>query len=278
LLLVCLLAATVAWLVVRHDTGSGRARSAAAPTAPPPGAKNPSTPLTSAVDPATSQLLGWVRTNLSSSAVIVGDPETTAALRASGFRSATSYARSATAAPQTLDYLVVRPTRDAPTLPAESRLLSLSLPLAVAGSGASEASVRQIFGSGAAAAEAARAKDARLRRVGGAQLASNPAMVLDDSTRAALRAGRLDLRAQNVVNVLATGGRIWLSIGSEDPAEERAGLPARTVTVTAANGSAMQISLAALTPPYRPAGIVAVAPNKVRLSWTPQIAPVPVVD
>jgi hypothetical protein len=215
--------------------------------------------------------LAWVLANLSRSAVIVADPADVATLRAGGFSAAISYEDSQTRALPTLDYVLWNPGAD-PT-PSVSRLVNASLPLAVFGTGTGAPSLRQVFSAGLVAARSDQARDAALRASSGVQLLANPRLKVDAASTAILRAGQLDLRAQNVTNVLATGAPIWLTIAATDPAEQRAGLPARSITVTTQDSAAMQVTLASLTPPYRPV-ITSIAPNKVRLTWPPQIAPV----
>jgi hypothetical protein len=264
-----LVTVAAAVLLAGHYPGSAKgagSRPAAAPVTPL--AASPAA-TTMATD-VTAQL-AWVRANLSRAAVIVTDPAAASTLHAGGFTAATSYADSQARALPTLDYVMWNPGTE--LTPPVSRLLAASLPLAIFGAGSDAPAVRQVFSSGLAAARSAQAKDAALRTSSGAQLTQNPRLTIDAPSTAILRSGGLDLRAQNVSNVLATGGPIWLSIAAAAPAEQLAGLPDRSITVTAQDPAAMQVTLASLTPPYRPV-IVSIAPNKVRLSWPPQIAPV----
>jgi hypothetical protein len=225
--------------------------------------------------PPVAQLISWARTNLPTAAVIVSDTGNVSALRDAGFTSATTFQDTTSAALRALDYVLW--TSGSETSEQSSKLLNSSLPLAVVADGAQEASLRQIYPDGAKAAASDQTRDLSLRKAGGAQLATNPALIIDAATRASLRQGKLDLRAQNVVNLLAANGRIGLSIGSEQAIETRAGLPPRVVTITASEPAAMKVTLAALAPPYRPSSIMSIAPNKVRLSWLPEVAPVAAV-
>jgi hypothetical protein len=234
-----------------------------------------STPTTvSAIASETARAESWAAANLSHQATIVSDPAIASALRDAGFSAATPFSRSAHAPFPTLDYVVV--SAGEPPSATERDVIDRSIPLAVFGAGPTRVTVDQVFPAGRAAADKALAHDAALRATGGTELIGNPGLVPDAAARAALRSGNLDLRAQNVCNVLVTGGRVWLSVNAESPAEKRAHLPIRSITVTAQNPSAMQVTLAALTPPFRPS-ITTIAPGKVRLTWPPQIAPVQIV-
>jgi hypothetical protein len=221
-----------------------------------------------------AQVLAWAKANLSPQSVIATDDATLIALKNAGFISATTFDTGARLAPATVDYLLSMPGVTAS--PEQSALIAMSLPLAIWGSGANTATMRQIFVAGAATAQTDQAKDGALRHTGGAQLGQNPGITADVTAQAALLAGNLDLRAQNVCAVLATSGHIFLSVNALDPAEQRAGLPIRSITVTASNASSMQVVLAALTPPFVPK-ITAIAPGKVTLTWPPQVAPVAIV-
>jgi hypothetical protein len=218
----------------------------------------------------------WASANLSRQAVIVTDPQTAAALRAAGFSAVTTFSAGAKAAPQTLAYVVNRVGGEASASVGRRRVVGMTLPLAVFGSGATGVTVGQVFANGSAAAHQDEARDAQLRKSGGTQLLANPAITTTAAAATALGDGELDLRAQNVCNVLAAGGRIWLSVNRQPVAERRAGLPIRSITITAANPSALEVTLAALTPPFIPT-IIQISPGKVRLTWPPQIAPVGIV-
>jgi hypothetical protein len=220
------------------------------------------------------QMLSWARANLSAKSVIATDDATLIALKNAGFAAALTFESAAGVAPATIDYVLSMPgvTPSAP----QSALTAMALPLAVWGTGTNRASIGQVFAGGAATAQADQSKDAALRLSGGTQLSQNPGISADVTAQAALLAGRLDLRAQNVCAVLATGGHIFLSVNGLDPAEQSAGLPIRSITVTAANASSMQVMLAALTPPFVPT-ITPISAGKVTLTWPPQIAPVAIV-
>jgi energy-converting hydrogenase Eha subunit A len=253
---VVLLIATALVLTLRSRDSARPQHSTAALSAP--------------VDaPVVTPAMTWISANLSKAAVLVSDPSTVAALHAAGFTAAISYADSSSRPLPKLDYLLWIPGTSA-SAPVAA-LLSNSLPLAVFSADEPAPTLRQIFPAGLTTAQDQQAKDAALRTSGGQQLAQNPHIVPDAGIAALLSLGRLDLRAENVVSALAATGQIWLSVETEDPSEQRAGLPVRIVTVTAADPQAASVTLASLTPPYRPARIDTIAPDKFRLTWAPQL-------
>jgi hypothetical protein len=193
-------------------------------------------------------------------------------LQSAGLSSAASFTDVAERDLVTLSYVLWIP--GTPPSATTARLLDSSLSLAVFGNNAASPSVRQVFPSGLRALRPQQMADSVQRKSAGSELTRNPRITPDSAAERALTAGTVDLRAENVVNILSIDGHTWLSIDAEDDAEQRADLPARTITVTVQNPSAVQVSLAALTPPFRPSAIETVAANKFRLTWSPDIVPV----
>lgn len=223
-----------------------------------------------------AELIAWVGQNLAHDAVLVGDQETVSQLRAAGFGSAKSYAEISGVPVQTIDYVLDVPATS-PASTAATQLLATSLPIAKFGTGTGAATAREFFPGGTADAIRREQSDAQLRRSGGEQLGQNSAIVADAGTAAVLRAGQLDLRAQSVLNLLAVSGTIYLSDATAIAAEQRAGLPVRSVLITTDDLPGAQASLATMTAPYKPDTIVTVSPRKMRLTWQPAIAPVAIV-
>jgi hypothetical protein len=266
----------------RRSAGGAQPPAPGNSTATTPITTTPSRPAASAAAQtaaeATSRLsaraVAWAAANLSHQASIVSDPATVAILRDAGFAAATTFAAAAHAAPPTLDYVLTR--SGVSPAPSARAVVDTALPLAIFGQGSARVTVGQLFPAGRAAARRQLERDTRQRISGGQELTNNKALVANAAAHAALLDGDLDLRAQNVCNVLTTTGRIWLTVNGQSAAEKRAQLPIRSITVTAQHPSAMQVTLAGLVPPFRPT-IVTISPDTVRLTWPPQIDPVQIV-
>jgi hypothetical protein len=263
-------------LMFRTD-GTKQAASTRVPTRPvAPVSSHPVT-----VDAASAQrsaMVAWAERNLDHEAAVVSDRATVALLRASGFRDVISFAHLGQTPVATVDYGLFVPGAvpgSAPAGDAAARLRNLSLPVALFGPAQPAASARQVFPHGTATAVKRQVRDGALQRSGGQQLLTNPAVRPDATTRAALLAGSIDLRVENVLALLATSTTLYVTDPVAEPAETRAGLPVRSVVVTTVGSQQaqdVQNTLSTLTVPYRP-DIEDISPRKFRLIWQPAVAP-----
>ncbi|MDQ2839386.1 MAG: hypothetical protein M3Y42_20425 [Actinomycetota bacterium] len=254
-----------------------------------PVAKPVAAPATARVKPATApagataarqraELLSWVTSYLPRDSVIVTDQASGTELKTAGFTSVLTFGTLGSTPVQTVDYVVDVPGSQAQQGGPAGRgqLLASSLPLAAFGSGAAADTARELFAS-TANMSAREHADADLRRQGGSELSANPAIVADAASRSVLVKGQLDLRAQNVLTLLASTGTIYLTNPVLIPAEQRLGQPVRSIVITSNSADAVQNILNSMIAPYKPDTIVSVSQRKLRLSWNPAIAPVATV-
>ena len=215
----------------------------------------------------------WVGVNLSRSAVVVADPETATQLRAVGFSKSTADNALDGVDRQGVDYLVSVPSTDTASA-IRTQLAGSSIPLAVFSPGAEPVTVAQVFPRGMADADRRRADNIRGQAQAGKQLPANPAIRYTANTRAVIASGTVDLRATTVLVVLAQAGTVWIRDITVDPAEARAGQPARTLTITVDNSQQAQTILAGLPVLYRPQTVTPISQATLLTVWTPAIAPV----
>jgi hypothetical protein len=108
------------------------------------------------------------------------------------------------------------------------------------------------------------------RAAAGRQLATNSRLVASAPVRAALRAGRVDLRVMAVLAALCAEHEITLAATGNSPHERGTGLPDRTVVVAAVDGrrstQPLLDWLAAQRPPFAPASTHS-TPEGVAISW-----------
>lgn len=113
------------------------------------------------------------------------------------------------------------------------------------------------------------------RAAAGRQLADNPRLPASEPVRAALRAGRVDLRAMAVLAALCGEHEISLAATGNPVAERGTGLPDRTVVVAAVDGIPVTDRRAAKPlldwlhaqrPPFAPAETRS-TPDGVAISW-----------
>lgn len=222
-----------------------------------------------------AQLLGWVRSYLPTDSVIVTDQVSRDQLRTAGFSQVLAFGELGDTPLQTVDYVLNVPAATASQAGEAGRtsLLASSQSLAVFGS----ATAREFFPQPTATISQRRRADAQLRAQGGTELGTNPAIVADAATRSVLAAGQLDLRAQNVLNLLASSGTIYVTDPTLVPAEQQIGQPVRSIVITTDGTSATQNILASMIAPYKPDSIVQLSQRKLRLTWSPAIAPVSTV-
>ncbi len=219
----------------------------------------------------------WASRSLSREAVIVGDAASIPTLRSLGFRLAVSFENLRARPEPTLDYVLdipaTVPSYETAAGGARARLVRLSLPLAVFGTGATAATMREILPDGTEAMARKRADNADVQKTAGRELVRNAELVLDSATKTALLSGKVDLRVENVLSELASMGLVYVSDPQLDPAEARAGQPVRSVVISTRDQRATQSMLSSMIAPYRPETMQLISPQKLRLTWQPAIAP-----
>ncbi len=104
------------------------------------------------------------------------------------------------------------------------------------------------------------------RAAPGAQLARNPRLTAGAPVRAALRAGRVDMRAMAVLAGLCADFDVTLVRTGNSPHERGSGLPDRTLVVSTSDTAALLDWLAAQEPPFAPATVRRV-PDGVAIGW-----------
>lgn len=252
-----------------------------AKTAPvlPAAAASPSATAGTGLARQRAQLLSWVRSYLPPDSVIVTDQVSRDQLRTAGFSQVLTFGELGDTPLQTVDFVLNVPGATAPLTGQGGRtsLLASSQALAQFGTGTAAATAREFFPQPAAELSQRKLGDAQLRKQGGAELATNPAIVPDAATRSVLLAGQLDLRAQNVLNLLASAGTIYVTAPTRVSAEQQIGQPVRSIVITTDGTNATQNILAAMVAPYKPDSTVQLSQRKLRLTWSPAIAPVSTV-
>jgi hypothetical protein len=138
------------------------------------------------------------------------------------------------------------------------------------------AEVRRVTTDPAAAGRALAAARTDRQR-GGAALLRNRSITAAPSVAAQLRAGRLDMRAETVLAVVAGRTEVHLVAVLGDPAELAAGYPARTVLITVPEPGALAAVLRAVSDDYRPRETTAGLGDSTRLTWPFRAAPPPVL-
>ncbi|MHA3701555.1 hypothetical protein ACXR2U_05180 [Jatrophihabitans sp. YIM 134969] len=155
----------------------------------------------------------------------------------------------------------------APSL--DVRALSSALtavPVARFGSAGSSYVVDAVVTGPVARVGAEVAEDAARRAAAGSGLLANPAVTVCAACTPGLTAGGLDLRAASLVAVLAALGPVSVRAVVADPAETRAGRPARTVVVGAVAPGTVRAVAGATAGTYRPT-ITAVTTTTTTLTW-----------
>lgn len=108
------------------------------------------------------------------------------------------------------------------------------------------------------------------RAAAGRQLATNSRLQASEPVRAALRAGRVDLRVMTVLAALCAEHEITVAATGNSPAERGTGLPDRTVVITAVDGGRSSRPLLdwlqAQRAPFAPASTRS-TPDGVAVSW-----------
>lgn len=120
-------------------------------------------------------------------------------------------------------------------------------------------------------------QDAAARVTAGAALARNPGVSLDATTRAAVRAGRLDLRAATVLALLANATSVRVLALAADPVETAVGRPVRALAVAVGSQSALRQVLAGLPASYQPSRVTSQA-TATALRWNVAVNPNPPVS
>jgi hypothetical protein len=196
----------------------------------------------------------WVGRELSHDAKIITDPATSKTLAAERFTHTQALTASSSGTALSFDYIVSTAALRAAASAGNpiDRALRSSLPIAVFGSGSDQVVVRQVSTISAADVAARRRADSDTRRTAGRQLLANPAVRADGPARAALQAGQLDLRPATVVALMANASHIVIVSVNVDPAQQAAGLPARSMDIQTDATGDVQAMLTNLAPLYRP--------------------------
>jgi hypothetical protein len=222
---------------------------------------------------STRELVAWASANLPRDRTIFADPVAGSLLEAAGFTDVRRDVSTCRAGGFVFVTALVR--QRAERQPSVAACLASSLLDVSVGTGGTVAELRGITADPAAAA-AVRAEALADRRLGGAALADNPAISMSAEVRRELRAGRLDLRAEAVLALLAGRAPIRIAAIRGYAGELRAGLPARTVAIRLAQPARFDALLAHISRDYRPSDIV----RRLRveqLTWPFRTEPLPVL-
>jgi hypothetical protein len=220
-----------------------------------------------------STMTKWAEVNLSKAAVIVADPSVLAGLRTEGFTKVHADTEAAGLDWHTVDYLI-GPTSGGDDSSLRAALLRSSVPVAVFGTQASAMKVAQVFASGSADVLADQRKDRTDRQLAGAQLAKNPNVIASGLSRTVLSSGELDLRTATVLALLAQQDQVRLTATAQDPAEKRAGLPIRIVTITVDQPQDAETVLGGLPVAYQPRSVTTISESSMTLRWPVAVASV----
>ena len=267
-LLIVLGAAGV--LVIHNQSGSGP--STAAFSAPPSAA---------AID-AANQAASWTKANLPSNVKLLADPNVRSELVGLGFTAGNIGTIDDGALDSTATrYLVVTPAIRLAGQRAGSpvaNLLANALPVAVFGNGQDRVEVSQL---GAMGTSLTTAQQARL--MAGQALQRNPSVHIVAGLVPVVSDGRVDMRADTVLAVLAAQSPVSLLALPQASAETRAGAPIRTIsfslggdpaaadTLVGATVRSLPASMAPYQTSHRPDGTY-------RIVWLPDLALTPPVN
>ncbi len=275
--LVLALGATIGALF-RTNHHAARTPTAAPTAAPSVPAAAPSVPPKSAAaDPTVAQAEQWVTANVDRTAVLAADPAVAADLTAVGFRSTHPLAGAGVPDWHGDAFLVDTPAAEAVTSGTVAAERASSVPVALFGTGSSAVAVRKVLPGGTAGLDQRRAQDQQARIQAGTELLSNPHVHATGAAAQAVRSGGLDLRAGTMLALLADRTDVQLNDVSADAHESAAGLPARTMTISAADPSAISTVLTEMPSASRPLEVTPVAGGSERMRWDIAIAPVPSV-
>ena len=230
------------------------------------------TPRLVAVNTPVRQAEAWIKANLSRAAPISADARVAAALDQEGFSAHTFRAGGRWGADR---FLVSSPAIRAEVtlgLAASAARIS-SVPLAVFGPAAGRVEVRMVVPGSTSSLDARMARDAHDRVGAGRALLANPRVTTDPAPQAVLRDGRLDMRAATALALLATNTDVHVKRLALDQPEAAAGRPARTVTLSVRNTSALTQTLRMLPHAYAPSGVSAPVGGSCELTWSVGLAP-----
>jgi hypothetical protein len=149
-------------------------------------------------------------------------------------------------------------------------------PVAVFGGASDRVEVRMIVHAAASGLEVRLASDARDRAAAGSALTRNPRVMLDAALRRSLGRGELDLRAATVLALLAAKTDVHIAKIMTGGCEAAAGRPARTLTLTLRDGSALATTLHTLPAAYAPTGVTKTG-AATRLQWSVGLAPMSIL-
>ncbi|WP_375479519.1 hypothetical protein [uncultured Jatrophihabitans sp.] len=266
LLLANAVVAVVALAGLGTNPSSGSSKNPS-PAAQPLASATASSSTAARTPPGVVSAVQWMAQTLPKTVVVLADAQVGDALRAQGF-SAVRPVTGATSTPAAGVVVSTPQLRAAATNSAIDAAVRSAIPLAVVGSGGSQITVAQLSRLSAAELATHRAADAGLRKSSEPELLANPAVRVDSGAAAVLRAGALDLRAATVLAQMASIGAVHLRAVVGDAAEQRAGLPARVVELTATPFDEQSVYLRGLNPPYRPAAQQSLSGGVLRLTWS----------
>ncbi len=222
--------------------------------------------------PATAAaVLSWVQRNLPPLSGVVAPEGLAKQLEAVGFTHVVSDDRAGIDW-STVQFLIAGTGPRRPALVA-AELAGHGAPVAIFGTGSAELSVMQLLaGTGS---PAVRMKmDATVRTRAGEQLLANPAVHPDAAARSLLAAGRLDMRAATILATLAQNSEVAVGGFVQDPAEQRAGLPIRSMTITVPDLDQANQAVFAAMSLFHPSATKPTGADSERLTWSPAVAPV----
>jgi hypothetical protein len=284
-------AATGAVVAVQNSGSSstGRTSGGSAATQANPAASAPSTRPTAPVQPAEPAAVvaarTWLAANIPHGQRLSADANLVAGLRRVGFPAAHAVPGDADADwhQDTLIVSTARTRSRAAAVPALNAELAASIPVAVFGSGTQSVEVRMVFGTSdpdVLSVQAQRQEDVTNRRVAGEGILSNPRVTVAPAWTTLIRTGGLDLRASVMIGLIADRANVGVISVVVDPAENAAGVPARTVQLSMPQ-SVLPGILAILPPGYRPSRTSSPTQNNTQvteLSWGVTLTPQPTLS
>lgn len=226
-----------------------------------------------------AQTAGWVVANLPRTSRLLADVSLRDALVKKGFASNRVIDFDAGPADGHYDYVLAGPAARTAEASAGSgsvlaKAMSRSRAVAAFGSASDRVEIRQILSS----TDADNPVDVSARAAAGRQLLLNPNVKASPEARTVLEAGDLDLRAATLIAAAASTTKVRLLDVPQDPAEDRAKAPVRSVRIAVDDQSALTNTLASLPVHYRPITPHLAADGTELITWVPDAAPEPPVS
>ena len=272
-IVIALLGAALASVVVLRNSSHGHASTQAQPSqvrTPQTSAPAASSPKASA--PPTgdqegrTQLITWSIQNLARNSVIVADRATATRLQSAGFGNAHNDSDGTDLSSDKVNYLMSVPGSDNSS-PIRSQCARGAIQVAAFGASATPTTVALVSADDQAQIAALQSANAAGRKQAGRQLSANPNFTSNLGPEGQLISGRLDLRAETVLALLTQQTRVTLTSTTADPAEAKAGLPVRTITIHVSDPSQVTATLDELPATYKPTGVDQSADGTFDLQW-----------